>query len=381
MFHALRDPSSGEYVVQLDISLQGNLDAQTLQKAWLAVINQHEILRSSIHWEGLEEPLQCVHQESSAQWLLEDWRGLDAEEQNQRWQQLLAADRQRGFDLTQAPLIRFALCRVQEENCKLLITNHHIVLDGWSLPIVIQTFLAAYEKISRGETVTVTSSARQYRDYIAWLKQQDQVRSKEYWQSLFAGFEGTPALSIRKHAKADVVPIHKETKLIFSKELQHALKKFSHEHGLTLASILQAMWGYIACRYSGSNDIAFGNTVSGRTASVPGIEKLVGLFINTIPVRVNLNNHESVIDYLKRAQKQLLSSQQYDYAALWEIQSWSGLPANQPLFDHIFVFENYPVEAAKETSATQGWKITDLKVHEQVNYEFAIIAGRVIVYL
>ena len=269
----------------MGLTLEGPIQIDTLQKAWDSIIDHHEILRSSFHWEGLTEPLQCVHRQAKSSWTIEDWRYLQEEAQEKHWYTYIQQDRDKGYDLTQVPLMRLGLLRLGEERYRLFWSSHHILLDGWSTPIVLNQVFTVYRGLCEGKPIQIERT-HPYRDYIAWLQKQDKDKAKAYWQNLLSGYTNPSVLGINKTSQEGALqPIYAEERIQLSLELTQALKQFAKYHQLTMATVLQGVWGILVSRYSNSDDIIFGSTVSGRTLELPGIDRQVGMFINTIPVR------------------------------------------------------------------------------------------------
>src|SRR5919106_6161216 len=195
LFHTLETPDSEVYCEQMSCSVNGNLSVSAFKQAWRQVIQRHPILRTGFYWEEVSEPLQVVYRQAELAWVEEDWRGLSLGEQQARLQAFLQADRARGFELEQAPLMRCALLRVGQAQYYFIWSHHHLLLDGWSLPLVLKEVSTYYETYCGGRELHL-APPRPYRDYIAWLQRQDLSRAEGYWRAGVRGGKGPAPLPI-----------------------------------------------------------------------------------------------------------------------------------------------------------------------------------------
>lgn len=342
LFHSLYSPGSGTYFEQSLFTIKGELDVAAFAQAWQSVVDKHSILRTSFIWEDLEKPVQVVHRRVDLPLDKEDWRELETSVREQRLEAFISADRQRSFDLGNAPLIRLALFRFEDDEHKFLFSRHHILLDRWSRGFVLKDFFASYEALCRGEQPRQTV-AQPYRDYIAWLTaEQDKGNAEDYWRTSLAGFTEPTGFAIDRPVDPSVEKVsdYADVRSQLSEAATEKLESFARRHRLTLNTLAQGAWALLLSRYNGDDDVLFGVTVSGRPATLPGVESMVGLFINTLPLRVATPAQISVLSWLKNLQEQQATIQQYEYSSLVDIQGWSEVPRGVPLFESIFVFEN-----------------------------------------
>jgi amino acid adenylation domain-containing protein len=372
LFHSLLAPESGVYVEQMSARLTGELDPAAFERAWQQAAERHTILRTAFLGEGFKEPIQVVHRHVDLRVAAEDWRALPPETAAARLADYLSADRARGFDLAHPPLMRLALLRTAERVWQLVWTYHHILLDGWSLPILMQEVFAAYA----GGAALAPEPARPFRDYIVWLRRQNLRAAETYWRRALAGFRApTPLFD---DWPAEIIPPagepYREEETWLTVEASRRLQSLARDLRITLSTLVQAGWAALLGRYSGEEDVLFGATVSGRPADLPGAERMVGLFINTLPVRARLAGDTPVREWLPAFQAQLAEMRQYEFSPLVDIQGWSEVPRGQPLFESLVVFENYPVSQA--LGAVQGEiAIDDLRGSEQTNFPLNLVAG------
>jgi amino acid adenylation domain-containing protein len=343
LFHSLLAPESGVYCEQISFELQGTLNVAAFAQAWQQVIIRHPVLRTAFVWENLETAVQVVGKQVKLPWREEDWRGVEPQAQQQKLTDLLIADRQQGFKLSQAPLMRLLLIRLSENVYHFTWSHHHILLDGWSVPIIFNEVITYYKAYCQNKNIYL-ESPRPYRDYIAWLKQQNLSQAEVFWRNLLQGFTASTPIGIKPITPHSTKEEHQEIKL--SAATTSALLSLAKQHQLTLNTLVQGAWALLLSRYSGEEDIVFGATVSGRPPSLPKVEAMVGLFINTLPVRVKIDAEQSLLPWLKQLLSQQVESHQYVYTPLSDIQKWSNIAPGSALFESIVVFENYPVEAS-----------------------------------
>ncbi|NET12212.1 MAG: amino acid adenylation domain-containing protein [Okeania sp. SIO1H6] len=345
LFHVLVAPNSGTYFNQLVLTLSGEFQVEAFQQAWQKVIDRQSILRTMFVWEKCKQPLQIVHQQVDLPWDYLDWQNLSSAEQQNNLDTLLTTKRQQGFALNQAPLMHCTLIRVSEQTYKFIWSHHHILIDGWGSSIIFKEVLNFYQTECLGQGSSLPTPVP-YKNYIAWLQQQDSVAAETFWRLTLSGFK-TPTPLLEDKSKSDnseAVQIDHIQKLHLSSATTKALESQVREHQLTLSTLIQGMWAVLLSCYSGESDVLFGVTVSGRPPSLPGVENIVGLFINTLPLRVNVSANESIWSWLKALQEHQAELQEYSYSPLAEIQSMSELPGGTPLFESIVVFENYPMD-------------------------------------
>ncbi|HEX8190848.1 MAG TPA: amino acid adenylation domain-containing protein, partial [Pyrinomonadaceae bacterium] len=375
LFHSLLAPDADTYFEQIVCRLEGELDAAAFGRAWQEVVDRHAALRSSFVWEGLRVPVQVVRR--GVRFEVETWdvRGLSPDEQAGRLEQLLGDERRRGFDLARAPLMRALLVRAGDDAHHFAFGYHHILMDGWSMPLLLKDVLALYESHRRGRGLTA-EGARPYRDYIAWLRAQDASRAETYWRATLAGFRNPTPLPVRAASKPVASPSHESRSLSLGEGATAALDAMARRHGLTLSTLVHGAWALLLSRYSGARDVVFGTTVSGRPAALEGVERMIGLFINTLPVRAEVEPDEDLVAWLKELQTRQLELREYEYSPLAQVQSWSRAAVGQPLFESILVFENYPVHGAEAAAsgADEDLRVTSVRVFERTHYPLTLIA-------
>ncbi|AWV08514.1 non-ribosomal peptide synthetase [Marilutibacter maris] len=345
-FHSQLERSA--YVVQSYPTLHGPLDVEAFRSAWNDTVARHDILRTAFADAG-GTLHQIVLDRVELPWREEDWRDLAPAEQEARFAAFLAADRDAGFDFASAPLLRLTLFRLGDDRHRVLWTQHHITLDGWSGPLVYRDVLERYVALSEGRPDTLAAPAA-YGDYIAWLSRQDADAARAYWRDALSGVSLPTPLGIDR-LPTDGGHGHRERRLRLSAAATRALESMAQRLKVTVNTLLQWSWGYVLHRYSGQDEVVFGTTVSGRPAEVPGIESMVGLFIQTVPVAVRFGRDADTAAMLARQHAEFVDSTQHGFLSLPQIQREAG---GMPLFDSLLVFENLPTDARDQAAALPG---------------------------
>ncbi|HEX6639742.1 MAG TPA: amino acid adenylation domain-containing protein, partial [Thermoanaerobaculia bacterium] len=336
-FHGLYDDAGPDiYTVQIGIELHGALDVARMRQAMQSMLRRHDNLRVSIHRDGLERPVQVVARDVEVPWSEEDLSALSEAAASERFTEFLVADAARPFVLSNAPLLRFTLLRLAEDRHQLVFTHHHILLDGWSMPIFFRELLTLY----REGTLDALPPARRYADFLSWLAQQDRSSALAMWRAELADLEAATILA-DEHGRTAATPREfVETTLPATRTA--LLQTLARERGLTLNTVVQTLWAVLLGHLTGRDDVVFGVTVSGRPPQLAGVEQMVGLFINTVPLRVRLRAGAPLTSIFAEVQERQMSMLPYQHVGLAEILR--TVPGGQP-FDTIFAFENYPVEA------------------------------------
>ncbi len=368
VFHSLADGAAGAYFNQVQLRLSGVSDARALGQAWQRVVDRTPILRSRVAWDGFDEPLQVVCPDITVPVSYPDWRNADSTAELRR---LLAEDRARGFDLTEAPLLRFVIATVADDEVLMVWTFHHVLLDGWSAAQVFGEVCEQYAAIVERRPAAIAPRAP-FRDYLTWLRQQDVSRAREYWSGLLVGFDSPTRLPFdHQPMEAHGAQSSATVELALSADRSHRLRDTAQRSGLTVNSVVQGAWGLLLSRYSGERDVVFGTTVSGRPADLPGVESMVGMFINTLPVRLSVRSRVSILDWLRDSQLVQAEGRRFDFAPLAQLQGWSEVDGGVNLFDSILVFENYPFD--NEALSSHGIRMHETRDLQPTSYPLSAV--------
>jgi amino acid adenylation domain-containing protein/non-ribosomal peptide synthase protein (TIGR01720 family) len=374
LFHSLFEPGTGVGYEQVACRLEGELNVAAFTRAWAAVVQRHTILRTAFVWEGVTEPLQIVRREVELPITQEDWRGVS--EQGQRLDAYLKAERERGIDLSQAPLMRLSLLRLGEESHQLVWSHHHLLLDGWCVSLIFKEVLSYYDAFRKGEQLEL-APARPYREYIAWLQRQDQQAAEQYWREQLRGFTETTQLRLKRGRSNGETAVESAR---LSEAATQAWEQLAREHQLTLSAVVQGTWALLLSQYSGNEDVVYGVTVSGRPPELAGIETMLGLFINVLPVRVRVANDETVLQWLQELTAEQFRRQQYEYVSGLQVQEWSEVGMGQALFESLCLYENYPLERSGGELERAGLRLEGLRSGIRTKYGLTLAArkGRVL---
>ncbi|MFF8954121.1 condensation domain-containing protein, partial [Streptomyces sp. NPDC014940] len=338
LYHSLEDTSDTRpYMVQMTEEVEGPFDETLFGAAWQQLVDRHSILRSAFVWEGVSEPVQVVQRRAPLPFEVRDLRGLP--DQEERLTAFLAEDWDRGFDLSRAPLVRVTVLRTGEHRRVVVWSFHHILLDGWSVQILQKELFALYRALLDGTPAELQPTVP-YRRYIEWLNSRHGDGSSAFWSDYLAGVTEPTALHVDRDTGATGVG---EFEVCASAELFARARDYAKSQRVTMNTLVQGLWSILLSRYSRQDEVLFGSTISGRSIALPGVESMMGLFINTLPVRGRLTGDLVVSEWLRDLQDEQLEMRQWEYCHLVDVQKHSRIPRGEPLFRSILVFENYPV--------------------------------------
>jgi amino acid adenylation domain-containing protein/non-ribosomal peptide synthase protein (TIGR01720 family) len=373
LFHSQMQEDAGNYIIQLSSEMHGNFEVDIFVSAWQMVLERHPSLRAKIITLPGCDPLQVIVNDITLPWVFYDWRGQSNEKQIEQWTKTVAHDRSQGFDPQTAPMMRCTLAQTSDQSWRFLWSHHHLLTDGWCLPILLGEVLTIYQAAASGQVPELTTP-RPYRDYIEWLSTRDIEDAKAYWRQNLKGFDTPTAIVTQPNLNLHAVSTYQTHAIEIEADVSERLIALSKQYGLTLSILIQGAWSLLLSRYSGSNDIVFGATVSGRPPEIADVDGMVGLFINTLPVRVVIDPSQSVIEFLCAIRDEQLTRDEYAYTPLVDIHGCSDVPARQPLFDSIVIFENYPVDQMLDKQA-QSLQIDGIEVLEQTSFPFTLTAA------
>ena len=371
LYHGLSESHDQAYFNQVSCRIRGDLNRVVFQNAWQKVVERHSVLRTSFHWEDLDQPLQWVHPQATLPWTYEDWRHKSQESWEGDLQRLLEADRQQGFDFARPPLMRCFLIQLTDDICQFIWDHHHLIGDGWAMAVVLREVFAIYHSLKENMDPSLDEPAP-FRNYIAWLQEQDLGAAETFWRQNLAGFKLPTPVGGQTGSRPGSQIAYGHTHVKFSKTLTNDLRNFARDHRLTINTLVQAGWALLLSRYAGAEDVVFGSTLNGRPASLDGIETMVGLFINTLPLRVKVEEQTPLLTWLQRVQDCHAALDGYAYTPLAEIQRWSDIPQGVALFDSIVVLENYPVDDSLQKGEGE---VTEVRSFEITNYPLTLEVG------
>lgn len=352
LFHCLRDPSLPLYVQRFELALDGPLDVDALERAWNRLIARHEALRTTILWRSVEQPVQRVAPSASLSIRRLDLTALDEASRAAALWELRDAESGTGFDLEAAPLLRCTAVRLGERDWRVFWACHHLTVDGWSFA-VIERDLFAFYNAERAAGTAPSSAAPQFRDYLGWLARQDTEAAKAWWAERLRDFD-TPMLLSDRWAEESGGEIEAEAgeeaadglwgdvSEVLEPAADRRLRALAAEHGLTLNTLVQAAWALVLSRHLRRRDVLYGMIVAGRPADLPGVEEIVGLFINTLPCRLAVRPGERVVDFLAGVQRSVAEMQARSFLSLAELQRLCAVPSGEAPFDALLVVQSLP---------------------------------------
>ncbi|MEU9291696.1 amino acid adenylation domain-containing protein, partial [Streptomyces sp. NPDC048275] len=375
-FHNQFDTAAlDHYNAQLVLALEGTLDAEALRAAADTVLARHAVLRSGFRQVGNGRAVAVVAETVTAPWHEADLTHLgEGEEREATWLRLLDEERWTRFDLSAPPLIRFTLARLAADQWRLVLTNHHIVLDGWSLPLVVRDLLAAYaERTAGADTAGSPPRVRPYRDHLGWLAGRDHDAAIEAWSTALAGVDEPTRLGTDRPGAGAESAAQQRIRFALPEDTARALTRAARSHGVTPNTLVQATWAMLLGRLTGRDDVVFGVTAAGRPAELTGADTMVGLFVNTLPLRATLRPWETVTEFLRRLQDEQAELVDHQHIGLAELQRLAGVGE---LFDTLTVFENFPLdhEAINASAARAGLSVGDAEIRGGTHYALGLAA-------
>ncbi|KLU56719.1 hypothetical protein EL84_10640 [Paenibacillus sp. VT-400] len=371
-FHSALDRQAAAYFEQTRFTMRGALDVQLFERSWMELAKRHLVLRANFANGPAGEPLQIIYRDKPVGFEYEELLHLQVHEKQAYLDEKAEEDKLRGFNMEHDALVRFTILRTEEQSYHVLWSFQHILMDGWCLAQLTQELFEIYSALTSGKQ-PAGGKGSDYGDYIEWLEKQDDQAASGYWTAFLAGYEGQTVLPGQKEPAPSGRFMADHVTAELGKDLSKRMDRVAKQHLVTVNTLLQAVWGVMLQKYNGTNDAVFGSVVAGRPAEIPGIESMIGLFINTVPVRVNSEVDTVFADLMAKLQERALDSGRYDYYPLYEIQARSVQKQN--LINHIIAFENYPVDEQMEQAGDQqhgGLTIADVQMEEQTNYNFNV---------
>lgn len=346
LFHKLQ-AGRDEGFLQLSCSLSGPLNVEVFQKAWQKVSQRHAVLRTSLHWEGISQPVQVIQPQVQLTWRMEDWREEAYTEEH--FTQLRAEDLLEDLPLTQAPVSRFHLIQIDDTTHLFLWSFHHILLDGWSSMLLLEEVMELYEAYVEDRSPQL-AAVPAYKDFLYWKSLQDPLAEQAFWEAYLAGFEKPVLVGTRELEKNEDKPeeSYLTHQIEFSEKESESFRKQAQEVGVSPNTLFQAIWALVLGRWFQTEDMVYGLTVSGRAGSFPGIGQMAQAMMNLVPVRVQFEPKESFLSFLGDLQKELAQVSEFENTSLSHIQSWTQWPSHTPLFDSLLVFQGFPWETLQK---------------------------------
>jgi len=378
LFHYLKDPGSDRYIVQLILDLSGQPDLPTIEQAWNNATLHNETLRTVFRWKKLKTPTQVILKENPIKLRYIDLTDDSTPSRDEI--EIIDKDREENFDLQHVPF-RVTVIRTASTRFIMLVTSHHILFDGWSQGILLKEFFENYREGVEGKEKNKPKKIKTpFKEFLKYLKNQEDLQKENagiFWGNTLAGLETKGELPVKK--KENREGRHLAYSVTIDKK---NIEAFASSQKVTPACILYSIWGILLQRYTNLDDTIFGTTVAGRSAPIPGIQDMVGLFINTIPLRITCEPNETVSQLLSKTQKTLLEREKYDSIPLVNLKRFieiPGVPGEQQgeIFDTIMAVENYPlaVDDIRGENGLPGIKVNGASMREKTHYDLTVIAS------
>ncbi|MFZ6013776.1 MAG: amino acid adenylation domain-containing protein, partial [Bacteroidota bacterium] len=378
-YHTLLDPTSTAYYSQTAYRIKGKLEPENVEASLNFLFKRYDVFRGIFLHRDLVEPIQVILKERKVDFAFKDFRVFATQQQKeQALDKFKHDDRKKLIDLGRDTLVRIAIIQLNDEEFELIWNDHHILKDGWSAGVMMSEFLQTYYSLIQQKEPKL-APAKPYSHYLQWLEKHPVTESQNYWRQYLGDYETPAGISLLKKYNATAGYLKKEKTVVLSEDKTQQLEQLARQLNVTLNTLVQTVWGIVLARYNGCTDLVFGNVVSGRPAEIHGVEAMVGLFINTIPVRVKFENNESFADVARAMQVAGGSSAPHHYLSLAEIQS--GSPLKKNLIDHVLIFDNYPIASKIEGVENNSKHIDNiprvkgLSINDHAHYDFSIVLG------
>ncbi|MGI9543247.1 MAG: condensation domain-containing protein, partial [Cyclobacteriaceae bacterium] len=327
--------------LEIKCTLNGRLNAKLFEQAWQETIQLHPALRSSLHWENIEKPVQIVRPKAQMPWQHKDWCDLSASSQIKRLGELMKERQMEALEFSKAPVSRITLIKISNSRHILLWSCHHILLDGWSAAVVLKDVFAYYDALCKGHSYQ-PDTVPSYQSYLAWIRRQDIAAAETFWKNSLDGYK-RPILIGPANTSSNGESAELENHvLVVSEEKTQQIQAYLRRKHVTLNTLVLALWGVLLGRLCDADDVVFGTTVSGRSGDFPNMERMAGLFMNVLPVRLKLVPKQPIGEWLKSVQTQQFAARDLEHISLGQITSWTNWPGHMPIFDSLVAVENYP---------------------------------------
>ena len=363
LFHYLKEPEDDQYFEQLSLRILGTIDTEVFKKSWELITSRNEMLRTFFRWEKIQNPVQIVLKNYKAEVKFYDFSKDNSSLGVYNLQELKKKDKNKKFDLRQVPF-RITLCRMGEQEYEMLISNHHILFDGWSTGIILKEFFDIYETLSNNKALELPTKTK-FKEFIKYINNKNSLLEEEYWKEYLKGYEEVHI--VNEKTKENCIKIMEQYSFSTNDSIKKEIDLFIKTKRITLAGLIYSTWGILLQKYTNSSDVIFGTTLSGRNPRIKGIEDMVGLFINTLPIRIKNTAHANILDLLYKVKSQSEKREEFQNTALMDIKKYLSLTGMFYLFDSLVVVENYPIEDflnKKGSSLT----LSSYHIEEETNY-------------
>jgi len=386
LYHLLEKPDSNVYVSYITIDILGELDEARLKKAWQDTIQRHSILRASFYWEGLDDPIQVINKGCDISWRSVNFIDTSEVDRQSKIAKILQGESRQGFDIQQAPLMRFTLVRSEAEKAILIWSIHHLLADGWSTPLILQDVYDNYSRQS-GNAESDSGCDKQevcvtewpYRRYIQWLQSADQLMLQDYWNRRLHHIPLSNT-RLRRVTNAQELPsetIVPQASITLGRSESTAISLFCRSHGITLGSLIHGAWSLVLRDYSAQNSVLFGTTVSGRPADLPQVDNAIGLFLTTLPLAVDIETDMTVIDWIRQLQLIMQQNAEHSGVSLVNLQKTlfsEEISKENRTIESIVVVESHAGDMLIGDADGKGIAFNNVQYQTHSHYPLALLA-------
>jgi hypothetical protein len=379
LFHYLKNPQGELFLEQLSLEISGEISVDHFEKAWNSVTANNEMLRTLFHWEKLEKPVQISLKEHQCNVIFYDLSDKESGRKKRALEEIKNKDRHEAFDLHRVPF-RVILCKLAEKQYEMIISNHHILYDGWSTGIILEEFLGVYNHLWKGNKTWEPPVKTKFKTFIQWLQSQDTRKQRKFWEEYLRDcnhHQNKKENDVKKKRKREEIACIGDYVIQLPAKVKDQLERFLKEHHITMASFFYSVWGILLQHYNCSNDVVFDTTVSGRNPGcLKGIENMVGIFINTLPLRVNTYPGEKIEDFLTRMNLMLERWGEFSSNSLFVVNEYRNEGWDRNLFDSVLVIENYPlgrILKQENRKPDAPISIESFSISGNANYDLTVI--------
>ncbi|OOM73736.1 gramicidin S synthase 2 [Clostridium puniceum] len=372
LYNLILDKKSHAYFEQSVFTLEGTLRVEVLNKVFNTLIEKYEVLRTAFFYGDISKPKQAVLSKREMLINYEDITTLADSKQEEYIENFKRQDRDKGFDLTNDCLIRISVIKTKDNRYKLIYSFHHIIMDGWCIGIIMRDIVSLYKAFCEGEKNIVIDETVPYSNYLEWLDKQDKAEALEYWKVYLSGYEQESVIPKLNNKLTGFN--NGEDSIVLDDILTSEFRKLSEKNNITLNSLIQTAWAVLLQKYNNTNDVVFGSVISGRPSEIEGIETMMGLFINAVPVRVKGDDNTEFKELAKKLNNDFIEANTYGYCSLAEVQSLTTM--KNKLINHVVVYENYPIDKKNMNSGMDKKSeidMIDFKTFEQTNYDLQLL--------
>lgn len=372
LYHNLYAPSEGNYIEQSLLTLKGRVDTGAFWTAWDTVVARHGALRTTFHWDEISKPVQAVHRQGPLVHDERDLSDLSADEQAEVIHGRFLEERREGFDLEATPPMRVTLYRLDGDRHQVALRFHHLILDGWSVGIVLSEFMNLYKSGVHGRPANLPLAGR-YRDYVAWWARQRPDAAEAFWREQLAGY--TPPAEVHLGGSVALEGVSHERENSSLAEVADEVRAFAREHRLTANTLIQSAWALVLAACVDADDVVVGITFAHRPAEMVHADTTVGCMVSTVPVRTAIRRDQPVVEWLREVQDLVMAVREHSAVSLVDIQTWSGAPRSAELFESLVAFQNVPLpefSLAEEGLELEGY-VFDSRPH--VPFSLAVLPG------